>query len=221
VGDCRLLHAAPRSEKAIPVRLSCVAPSVPSPIKSLPVLLAQNQRAAAARPTTAASDASIVAALMSSPSVPPAARASVGSALYYSAAVGIPTTEVKGRSSLKPAVRAAGWPGTPPNSTADGPRVAVYRGWPLSGQMWGLAGHCRSPLLDVQQLARTGPKAGWRRATGSGLKRSNSGLLSPDGHPAQNQVSSRKCWFESDRGHHPASHLCASQNLHPEHWMGG
>jgi len=58
---------------------------------------------------------------MSSPSVPPAARASVGSALYYSAVVGIPTTEVKGRSSLKPAVRAAGWLGTPPNSTADGP----------------------------------------------------------------------------------------------------
>jgi hypothetical protein len=72
----------------------------------------------------------------------------------------------------------------------------------VSGQIWGLADHCRSPLLDVQQLARTGPKAGWRRATGSGLKRSNSSLLSPDGHPAQNQVSSRKCWFESDRGHH-------------------
>jgi hypothetical protein len=30
---------------------------------------------------------------------------------------------VKGRSSLKPAVHAAGWPGTPPNSTADGPRA--------------------------------------------------------------------------------------------------
>jgi hypothetical protein len=93
--------------------------------------------------------------------------------------------------------------------------VAVYRGWPLSGQVWGLAGHCRSPLLDVQQLARTGPKAGWRRATGSGLKRSNSGLLSPDGHPAQNQVSSRKCWFESDRGHHCTFEAQRFQRVRP------